>query len=269
MTPWLDPVGRALDAAPQPVHFFFRDDDAGWGDDRLLTLLDVFADHQVPIDLAAIPAALSPDVVHNVRQRIAMAPDQLRIHQHGFAHANYETSGRKCEFGSERDPALQKADIETGKRRLLEMFGDHIDPIFTPPWNRCTRATGQCLVELGFRVLSRESNAPRFAIGGLQELPIHVDWFAHRRGVRIGRDAWGALLEASLGSSTVIGIMFHHAVMDREERRASGELLSLLSKHENAQCVSMFSLAGQNLREGGPSITNGIGETTVEPYAAD
>src|SRR5205823_3060705 len=37
--PWLDPLRAALDDAVEPVAFFFRDDDAGWGDGRLLLLL--------------------------------------------------------------------------------------------------------------------------------------------------------------------------------------------------------------------------------------
>jgi hypothetical protein len=40
---WLAPLREALDAAPAPVTFFFRDDDAGWRDDRLEALLDVFS----------------------------------------------------------------------------------------------------------------------------------------------------------------------------------------------------------------------------------
>ena len=38
----LDAVRAALDEAPAPVELFFRDDDAGWGGERLLELLDVF-----------------------------------------------------------------------------------------------------------------------------------------------------------------------------------------------------------------------------------
>ena len=40
---WLDPLRRALDASPAPATFFFRDDDVGWSDDRLFSLLDLFA----------------------------------------------------------------------------------------------------------------------------------------------------------------------------------------------------------------------------------
>ena len=39
---WLAPVAAALAEAPAPVTFFFRDDDAGWRDDRLRRLLELF-----------------------------------------------------------------------------------------------------------------------------------------------------------------------------------------------------------------------------------
>ena len=60
MADWLDPVRRALDQAPAPVQFFFRDDDAGWSDDLLHRLLDLFERRAVAIDLAVIPGRSSP-----------------------------------------------------------------------------------------------------------------------------------------------------------------------------------------------------------------
>ena len=67
----------------------------------------------------------------------------------------------------------QCADIAAGQERLRELFGDRLDPFFTPPWNRCTRDTGECLVELGFTLLSREHRAE--PLGLLPELPVHLD----------------------------------------------------------------------------------------------
>src|SRR5690348_11558928 len=123
---WLDPLARALDAAPSPVRFFFRDDDAGWDDGRLLALLDVFAARGVPADVAVIPEALSPDLAAELRAR------PVGLHQHGFAHANHEAAGRKCEFGPSRPVAFQRADIAAGCARLADLLGDAVQPIFTP-----------------------------------------------------------------------------------------------------------------------------------------
>jgi hypothetical protein len=59
MSDWTAALTRALDSRETTVEMFFRDDDAGWADDRLFALLDVFASYACPIDLAAIPAAVS------------------------------------------------------------------------------------------------------------------------------------------------------------------------------------------------------------------
>src|SRR5438067_1481640 len=60
MSEWLDPVRRVLEESPAARAFFFRDDDVGRADGRLAPLLDLFARHAVPIDLAVIPQALAP-----------------------------------------------------------------------------------------------------------------------------------------------------------------------------------------------------------------
>ncbi len=243
MTNWLDPVRGVLDDLPHPAVFFFRDDDAGWEDQRLFHLLDTFAAHNLPIDLAVIPVALTSETGRELLRRMEAAPDRVRVHQHGYAHTNHEPQGRKCEFGPSRDRAAQQSDIEQGRRRLQKVFGPHIDPIFTPPWNRCTAATGQCLAELGFAVLSREAGAAPLSEPGLTELFITHDWFAHRKGVRLTREEWGRKLATEIRVGTRTGIMLHHAVTDRNELRDIADLAALLASHPWAQCETMNSIA--------------------------
>src|ERR671910_917935 len=120
------PAGRAA-AAPVPV--FFRDEDPGGAS-------------VVPVDLAVIPCALGPELARELLAR------DVGLHQHGLAHANHEREGRKHEFGPSRAAARQRADIAAGRARLEALLGDRVGPIFTPPWNRCTIATGRCLAEL-------------------------------------------------------------------------------------------------------------------------
>jgi Glycosyltransferase family 28 C-terminal domain/Polysaccharide deacetylase len=240
---WLIPVREALDGLPHPASVFFRNDDCGWRDDRLLLLLDIFADFGFPVDLAAIPAALNSAFAQKLSRRMAAHPERLRIHQHGYAHLNHEPAGKKCEFGPARDYISQHSDIESGQRRLAELLGAAPDPIFTPPWNRCTAVTARCLAELGFQVLSRDSHAVPLEGFGLRELPIGLDWFAQRKKVRLDRMEWGKLLAARLQSGASIGIMLHHAVMDAEEMQALAQLLSVLARHSNATCHTMRALA--------------------------
>ena len=214
---WLDPVKAAVDAAPDGVHLFFRDDDAGWDDDRLLALLDVFAARGMPLDLAVIPTALHGDLAAELRRRTKT--QRLRLHQHGYAHDNNEPEGRKCEFGPQRPPAEQWRDIQAGAARLVEMLGT-IEPIFTPPWNRCTHDTGRVLAALGFTILSRESRAEPLRIHGLAEVPIRVDW--------VKPNATTQLAEA-IRAGGRIGVMFHHAEMDAAGLARAGELLEALA----------------------------------------
>jgi predicted glycosyltransferase len=238
---WLVPMSQALDSLEHRAKVFFRDDDCGWSDHRLFEMLDIFADYGIPLDVAAIPAAVTFSVANELSRRMAANPESLRIHQHGYTHTNHELTGKKCEFGLARDYLSQRSDIENGQRRLSELLGP-LDPIFTPPWNRCTDVTARCLKELGFTVLSRDVHAAPLPASGLFELPIAVDWFANKKKVRLSREEWGNLLAAQLKAEGSIGIMLHHAVMDAEEMHALTKLLALLARHANAKCHSMRAL---------------------------
>ncbi len=243
MSSWLDLVSQELDRTPKSVAFFFRDDDAGWADRRLLALLDLFARHSMPLDVAAIPAELNLSIAAELRARLETARETLALHQHGYAHRNHEPEGlRKCEFGGSRKSTLQRNDLNAGKQRLFDLFGPNVKPIFTPPWNRCSAITFHCLLESGFRILSRDTTLPRRNIDSLFELPITIDWFANRKGIRLGASELGAGLAAGIASGEPVGLMLHHAVMDQEEMQACGELLALLAAHENAACYLMDQL---------------------------
>jgi peptidoglycan/xylan/chitin deacetylase (PgdA/CDA1 family) len=227
---WLDRVRVALDAASDPIAVFFRDDDAGWRNDRLRALLELFHAHDLPVDLAVIPAALDRTLAGELRA----LPDRIGLHQHGFAHLNHEPDGRKFEFGPSRDAAAQREDIANGAHRLRQLLGDRVDPIFTPPWNRCTPDTGRSLLELGFTTLSREHKAEPLNLPQLKEIPVHVDWCRPDREQRLVR---------SLEEGRRVGVMFHHAEMDEAERDHVDELLALLARHEKVEPRPMAVVA--------------------------
>ncbi len=241
-TNWLDPLRETLDEAPGSVSFFFRDDDAGWEDARLFELLDVFADYNVPIDLAVIPKSISRQTAARLRRRLEENPESISAHQHGYAHVNHEQTGRKCEFGDSRSSWIQRADIAAGKTLLSELLGPITESIFTPPWNRCTESTADCLKQEGFTLLSRDITATRFNTPGLTELPVSIDWFAHRRKVRLTPNEIGDSLSRAVSSGAPVGVMLHHALVDDEERQRIGELLELLSSHPQVSCRLMREL---------------------------
>jgi len=242
MRQWLDPFRARLDSTSSPMTFFFRDDDGGWEDERLFELIEVFGARTMPVTLAVIPSAMQDTVARRLGAVMDGAPRLVQVHQHGFAHVNHEPHGRKCEFGASRPAAAQRLDIEQGQARLADLFGPRVRSMFTPPWNRCTRATADCLVELGFSVLSRDAGAARFEVPALAELPVRWDWFAHRHHERLAPDAAGLSLAAAATSGEPTGIMLHHARMDETERRRLGELLDVLA-HPNARVQTMWEVA--------------------------
>lgn len=239
---WLDSLRNALDTASSPVVFFFRNDDVGWEDGRLFELLYPFTEHGVPIDLAVIPKSLSRRTATRLRRLAESDHELLSVHQHGYAHLNHEQIGRKSEFGPTRAGDLQLADINAGKHLLMDLLGPIAEPIFIPPWNRCTATTAACLREAGFTGLSRDVTAVPLNVEGLMELPVSVDWFARRKNLRLTPNEIGDLLGAAASVQAPVGLMLHHAVMNDEERRRVAELLKLVSSHSQVRCVLMRDL---------------------------
>jgi peptidoglycan/xylan/chitin deacetylase (PgdA/CDA1 family) len=236
---WLDPLRRALDDAPAPLPLFFRDDDAGWADDQLFALLDLFRRYAMPIDLAVIPLALTPRLADALLARRAEHKWALGLHQHGYAHLNHEIVGRKCEFGPSRGMSRQLEELAAGHDRLRALLGDNTDPIFTPPWNRCTEETAQALAIEGFETLSRIRGSAAIEVGQLRELDVAIDWHKRENGKRMPPTRLGSQLAQAAQQPTAVGIMLHHAVMDTSDLPLLGELFELLARHRNAVCVTM------------------------------
>jgi len=251
---WLDPLRRALDEGPEPVRVFFRDDDAGWADDALRTLMDLFAALDVPLDVAVIPAALTVPLVDELARRVEGA--RVALHQHGWAHVNHEPEGRKCEFGPARSAEEQRADLARGAATMRDAFGLGDRPLFVPPWNRCTATTAAALDELGFGALCRDVTAAPLPGSTVPELPVTVDWFARRRGVPVGRDDRGRLLADAARDPRPVGVMLHHAVMADDDVVDLADLLRLVADHPAVRLLTMAdclseATAGRGEPQGG------------------
>ena len=260
MADWCAPIRTALTQRSDPCTIFFRDDDAGWNDARLAALLDRFAAHAVPIDLAVIPTALSRALIRDLLKRISIG-DAVSLHQHGYAHRNHETTGRKCEFGPSGSLVAQHIDIKTGRAVLGDIFGPLADPIFTPPWNRCTADTVSCLEALGFRALSRDAGARPLAGTTLDELPVAVDW-CKLRPPGSPPAALAERIAGQIASEPVVGIMLHHAVMDDADLLLLDDLLPMLHANARARCIPMRAL----LPEVAPNMTNISATAHPDPH---
>jgi hypothetical protein len=246
---WLDPLREALDRRTSPATIFLRDDDGGWSTDRLRDLLDVTCQYGVPVDVAVIPDAADLALARELRLRDEYI---VRTHQHGLGHVNHESTGRTCEFGVSRAVGDQRNDIASGRRRLFDLLGDRVDPIFTPPWNRCTALTARCLVSLEFELLSCDIGAERFGMEELAELPVSLDWTG-RRGAITGPDAWGQTIAASVGAADApVGLMLHHAVMTHDDRTMLRQLLDVLTGHPCVRFEPMLAISRARSSRGDP-----------------
>ena len=243
-----DALDRALDAAGSRIDLFVRDDDGGWDDPRLLALLDRFAAAGAPIDVAVIPNELSDSLATTLRARLRGGSSALGCHQHGWAHVNHQVEGRKCEFGPQRSAGEQTTDLALGATRLREALHGLADPIFTPPWNRCTADTTRALAGLGVKVLSRDAGAQPIDLHGLAELPVAVDWCKRVDGERASLDEQARRIVAALAQHETVGIMLHHPVMNDDELDALDLLLRRLGRHPACRLQRMRDAAVAPLR---------------------
>ena len=228
----MNPLATALDRRTTPVDLFFRDDDAGWAMPELDAMLEIFAHHDCPVDLAVIPAAVDRPVAQRLNQWRAAHP-RVGLHQHGYAHANHEPAPtRKCEFGKSRPIDRQCADVMIGRDRMADLIGP-TDAIFTPPWNRCDPQLLSRLGEIGFAMLSDDDGAGRGL--GLTMLPVTLDWDRARRGDRLERD----LADQLAAADGPVGIMLHHATLDDAARAMLEATLDLLASHQRVRLRSM------------------------------
>ncbi len=238
---WLDEFNLALDQRELPIQFFFRNDDAGWADYRLFKLLDSFSKFEIPIDLAVIPQAISSQD-KELYERVRASHGLIGVHQHGFSHNNHQIQGRKCEFGSDRSYTQQYLDIKLGKEMLIDHFGEQVDSIFTPPWNRCNQDTVNALIDLGFSTLSIDQTGKKLDYQKLQQLPIDIDWFKKHQGIRMNFIDIGQWIIQVLDKGERVGVMLHHEAMDDTERDVLHQLLEIIYSHPMVECKRMSSL---------------------------
>ena len=138
---------------------------------------------------------------------------------------------------------MQIADLVEGRDRLSEMLDDLPQPIFTPPWNHCLQTTGGCLLELGFRALSRDIYCDPLGLPALVELPVTVDWcYPVPGGARLAPVDLARMIAARIEADVPLGIVLHHDRMDGRDRNALGQLLELISSHDAAVGLPMLAV---------------------------
>ncbi|MFN3671141.1 MAG: polysaccharide deacetylase [Bosea sp. (in: a-proteobacteria)] len=244
---------RELDAwrsAQRPIRLWLRDDDAIAPGPALDRLAGLAAQFRLPVLLAVIPMLAEPDLAADLAEKPLLLPCQ-----HGAWHRNHGAPGaRKSEFGVERTLAEVEAAIGRGRKRLADLLGEAVLPIFVPPWNRIAPDHAARLPALGFAGLScfrgfrlGPAGGPRL---GHTDLDI-MDW----QGGRIGRglDDMAAELAATLAArraaeagGTAIGLLLHHRDHDLAGWDALAAMLALLTEHQAVTATNprmIFGLA--------------------------
>jgi hypothetical protein len=222
---WSDLVGEfdRWGEGGRVATLWWRDDDAATASCRLDRLVSLAGD--VPISIAVIPAAASPELAAWVADlsRSRKAP-RLAVLQHGWCHMNHAVDGKKNEFPPERSCRAVRSELIEGQDRLAALFGTHVLPVLAPPWNRYASRFLPLLAACGLGAISRlNPRHRRWPSPGIAETNVHIDLVAWAtcRGF-IGEQAAlggiiGHLQSRRLGkvdAEEPTGILTHHLVQD-------------------------------------------------------
>ena len=250
MNPW-QRLERELDAwreRGRRATLWCRDDDACHDSPALQRLLQIVGASEVPVALAAIPAALEPSLVDAV-ERCARAT----IVQHGYAHRNPAPQGeRKGELGAHRPGEVVIAELAIGRDILERGFGERFSALLVPPWNRINAAVIARLPAARFHGLS--TFGPRSSVQpapGIVQCNTHVDLIDWRKDrAFIGADAaidrlvghLRARREGSVDAGEPTGILTHHLNFEPDAWAFLALLLARTRQHEAATWLDVVEV---------------------------
>lgn len=225
-------IDQGCRRATQRPLVFFRADDIGIPSRSFAQLIACFQKHRLPLCLATVPAWLTAVRLTELRRLTGTGSAQWYWHQHGRVHRNFETTGKKQEFGPARTKNTLHTSLLLGRERLTELLGADFHPVFTPPWNRCGSDTLQALVDLHFTALSRSMGARPEAPAALPDYQVNVD--LHTRKEPEPQAALENLLhELEQGiASGLCGIMLHHQRMNDSALLVLDILLGLIADNK-------------------------------------
>ncbi|HEY4249981.1 MAG TPA: hypothetical protein VGM87_02215 [Roseomonas sp.] len=206
---------------------WWRDDDARQDTPALRRLLDIAAEHGVPLLLAVVPDGGCTGLAALLHER----PEVL-VAQHGVTHVNRAPQGSPAsEFPDPVAPDAIASAVNDGAVRL-SCLPNRLPFLFVPPWNQVSPALLQGLRLAGMLQLST-CDGTRRAEAGLERLDIHLDLLRWRGGPRFrgeGPMLWRffRLLRARRHAGAwmePIGLLTHHLDHDAAAWDFLGRLL--------------------------------------------
>lgn len=196
---------------------WWRDDDAATATVQLEQLQEMSQAFGIPVHLAVIPSDADKTL------QPLLASGTFRAVVHGWAHENHARQGeKKAEFQSSNPNAI--LDAQRGLEHLSGLFGDHLHPMFVPPWNRVSADVVQNLPGVGYKAISTyQPRRPKEPVTGLLQINTHIDpidWHGTRSLVDPAELiilTVGNLQDRRLGQSDgtePLGLLTHHLVHD-------------------------------------------------------
>lgn len=242
MDNWRDRLARTIEqsAANHTVRIFFRADDIGAVGRAFETLCQIFRYYQTPLAMSVVPAWLS---AIRQQQLFAAAPLEEPLwgwHQHGWRHVNWQSSGKKSEFGDQRSFEKQWRDIWHGWQKMQTVFQGACLPVFTPPWNRLSLTTIKVLQKLDFKAVSITKPLPSGLKTPLGIANFRVQLDLHtRKGKDPAVDFEQLLTELAylMERREPSGIVIHHQRMNTFAFDFLHHLLHLLKRRENVELL--------------------------------
>ena len=245
------PVGEELTVwshAGRTARLWLRDDDAVVDTAALRRYGELLARYDVPVLLAIVPAGATTGLADYLAGHRLFDPAA-----HGYAHANHAPPGGKSqEFPIDRGIEVIRAEVEAGRRRLIELFGARLTSIFVPPWNRISPEVARLLPELGFSALSAFGARPLLGPDSpLREINTHVDiidWRGHRGGrdhAWLARELAAQLKLARAQNRNHVGLLTHHLVHDDAAWRFLELLLAFMAHQPAVRWCRAGELIGE------------------------
>ncbi len=168
----LDAELAAWAAEGRVATLWWRDDDAGSHSVETTRLINLHIEFAVPLTLAVVPCAATRSLANAILLYPGISPVV-----HGYAHINHAPpNAKQAEFGAHRPLAVMQEELEKSMAAMQQLFGDRLQPVLAPPWNRIAPELVPALPALGFCGLSAfRSTADRHPAVGLVQTNCHVD----------------------------------------------------------------------------------------------
>jgi len=241
--PWelLDAEFDAWQDAKQCASLWWRDDDAALPGPKLDKLVSVSAN--AGLLLAVIPQSCK----QSLSSAFSKAP-LLRIAQHGYAHINHAPRGQGLgawELGLHRGADVVLNELELGRSKLENYFGDVFVPVIVPPWNRIDSGLFDSIADRNYWAISTfGARDAQFLSDGLLAVNAHCDPIRWKTGAKFAGelktisqlvDHLSAKRLGTVDANEPSGFLTHHIDLDANGWAFCERLSQAVEQHPAAQ----------------------------------